>query len=495
MRRMFVMVALLKLMLLSGAVTGVQGSDVSQRQVFLIQNSGWMEPFFQDPQSPMIPLLGALGEQFAIGGQLVVASFNQEGHIVGRRSPHVLYQGPFVSGAVQNALRGLDLPRRADGRYADADFQGALIGAITELLEGRPGVIWMVTNNKNAPGNDPRVQENTRAYFQQLSESNAIGRLVAYPLRMPVRGRNYSENGLIIYGIGYGQQGAEMLEALSARIDESRLFADPAVVLKPLDEVPLRFQPTRTYPGHLRARMEGNALILQGLRGNTPETLLIEGRLVSEFYPHVIEAADLRVGWSRHSRGSAQSELVLAEVSPARLEGLAPMEEGAVVTIRLVTPPIARPAGLAGLREDRVDLVGWLRLDLDNVSLALGDSFVQKMEALYGLDQLPSLFFDNREIRSGEASVPLRMSAHFSVMPLILAIASIVFGVLLLAGVVLWFTMPRTATVQVGNSVRKVRLAPLRTQQLRDSATGERVEVSMGAAGRATVRNLGEPEP
>ena len=491
MRRMFVVLALLKLILLSGGGTLAQGSEASQRQVLLIQNSGWMEPFFKDPQSPMIPLLGALVEQLATGGQVVVASFNQEGHIAGRRSPHVLYEGPFVAGSVQTALRELDLPRRADGRYADADFQGALLGAISELLGGRPGVIWMVTNNKNAPGNDPRVEENTRAYFQQLGESPAIGRLVAYPLRMPVQGPNYSENGLIIYGIGYGQHGAEMLESLIAQIDESGLFADPAVVLKPLDEVPLRFQPTRTYPEHLRARMEGNALILEGLRGNRSETLLIEGRLVSEFYPHVIQQANLRVGWSGHSRAGPQSELVRAEVSPSRIEDLAPAEDGVLVTIRLVTPPISRPSGLAGLREERVDLVGWLQLDLDNVSLALGQNFVQKMEALYGLDQLPSLFFDNREIRSGMANVPLRVSAHFSVMPLVWAIIGLVFSVLVLAGLALWFSMPRTATVQVGNASRKVRLAPMRTQQLTDPATGQRVEVSMGPTGRASVRNLG----
>lgn len=494
MRRTFVVFALLKLILLSAVFAGVQAGEASYRQVLLVQNSGWMEPFFQDPQSPMMPLLGAFGEELAVGGQLVVASFNQEGHIAGRRSPHVLYQGPFAAGAVQNALGGVDLPRRADGRYADADFQGALIGAISEHLEGRPGVIWMVTNNKNAPGNDPRVQENTRAYFQQLSESDSIGRLVAYPLRMPVQGRNYSENGLIIYGIGYGQQGAEMLEALVSRIDESGLFADPAVVLKPLDEVPLRFQPSRTHPEHLRARWAGGALILEGLRGNRPETLLIEGRLVSDFYPHVIETADLRAAWSGHSRGSAQSGMVQAEVSPSRLEGLAPVGDGTVVTIRLVTPAISRPSGLAGLREDRVDLVGWLGLDLDNVSLTLGGNFMQKMEALYGLDQLPSLFFDNREVSSGTAGIPVRISAHFPIMPLVLSIAGIAVGALLLAGLALWFTVPRTATVRVGDSdERKVSLPPLRSQQLRDR-TGRRVEVTMGLAGRPSVKDLGDSE-
>jgi len=494
MRRMFVVLALLKFILLPGVVVVAQGSEASQRQVLLIQNSGWMEPFFKDPQSPMIPLLGTLGEQLATGGQVVVASFNQEGHIAGRRSPHVLYQGPFVAGSVQTALRSLDLPRREDGRYADADFQGALVAAISELLGGRPGVIWMVTNNKNAPGNDPRVQENTRAYFQQLGESAAIGRLVAYPLRMPVQGPNYSENGLIIYGIGYGQRGAEMLESLVAQVDESGLFADPAVVLKPLDEVPLRFQPTRTYPEHLRARMEGNALILEGLRGDRPETLLIEGRLVSEFYPHVIEVADLRVGWSGHSRAGPQSGLVRAEVSPSRIEDLAPAEDGTLVTIRLVTPPISQPSGLAGLREARVDLVGWLQLDLDNVSLALGQNFVQKMEALYGLDQLPSLFFDNREVGSGTAGIPVRMSAHFSIMPLVLSVAGIAAGALLLAGLALWFVVPRTATVLVGQSERKVSLPPLRRQQLRDRKTGQRVEVTMGLAGRPSVKDLGNSE-
>ena len=47
-------------------------------QVFLVQNSGWMEPFYSDPDSPFKPLVGALVTAATQPGDpIVLAAFNQ----------------------------------------------------------------------------------------------------------------------------------------------------------------------------------------------------------------------------------------------------------------------------------------------------------------------------------------------------------------------------------------------------------------------------------
>jgi hypothetical protein len=55
-------------------------------QVVLVQNSGWMEPFYTDPSSQFKPLVAELvGAVASNGDPLVLASFNQS--LPGRSRP------------------------------------------------------------------------------------------------------------------------------------------------------------------------------------------------------------------------------------------------------------------------------------------------------------------------------------------------------------------------------------------------------------------------
>ena len=59
--------------------TGAQAApQVSTSHVFLVQNSGWMEPFYTDPSSQYKPLISAVvAAATQPGDALVLASFNQ----------------------------------------------------------------------------------------------------------------------------------------------------------------------------------------------------------------------------------------------------------------------------------------------------------------------------------------------------------------------------------------------------------------------------------
>ena len=168
-----------------------------------------MEPFLTVEGSQFRPLVEALVAAVqSPGGAVAIAAFDQDGQVPGRSSPRILYDGPYDAPRIRAAVAALDLPRKAGGlAYADADFNGALLGAIRTGLQGRDGVIWMVTNNKNAPSNSAEVARNTAAFYKALRESPVITRIIAYPVRMPLKGRNFSEGGFVIYGIGYGAGG------------------------------------------------------------------------------------------------------------------------------------------------------------------------------------------------------------------------------------------------------------------------------------------------
>ena len=63
--------------------------------VYLVQNSGWMEPFFADPNSQFKPLLRSLIAASQTG-RTDHRDFNQDGQVPGHRSPEVAVDGPYA---------------------------------------------------------------------------------------------------------------------------------------------------------------------------------------------------------------------------------------------------------------------------------------------------------------------------------------------------------------------------------------------------------------
>ncbi|MFD0936119.1 hypothetical protein ACFQ12_13170, partial [Methylobacterium trifolii] len=269
-------------------------------QVFLVQNSGWMEPFLTAKDSRFRPLVRALaGATRGVDGPVAVAAFNQDGQVAGRASPQVLFEGAYDDARIAAAIEAIDLPFKKGTRaYADADFNGALLGTIRTLLHGREGVIWMVTNNKNSPGNSQEVQRNTQGFYASLRGAEAITRIVAYPVRMPLRGANFSEGGFVVYGIGYGAGGGRALDAILASTPIRALFSFPPVGLKPVLDAPVSLRFEGLDAGGLCAGIENGVLVVRGARAADGATLRLQGRLHNGFYPQRIAAGRVELAWA-----------------------------------------------------------------------------------------------------------------------------------------------------------------------------------------------------
>ncbi|MBE7248659.1 MAG: hypothetical protein INR63_27250, partial [Actinomycetospora chiangmaiensis] len=83
--------------------------EAPARHLFLIQDSGWMEPFLTAGGSQFRPLVEALIA--AAGAQadaVVIAAFDQDGQVPGRTSPRILYAGPYRADRARAAVAAID---------------------------------------------------------------------------------------------------------------------------------------------------------------------------------------------------------------------------------------------------------------------------------------------------------------------------------------------------------------------------------------------------
>ncbi|MBV9930661.1 MAG: hypothetical protein JO013_06930 [Alphaproteobacteria bacterium] len=478
------------------------GGAGAVEQVFLIQNSGWMEPFYLDPKSPLRAFVGSLiGKANLQGVPVVVAAFNQEGQVPGRTSPEVMFDGPYDAGAIAAALARIDLPRKPSGAYADADFKGALTGTFSRIMRGREGVIWIVTNNKDAPDNRPTVVENTRAFYNALRQSPHITAIAAFPMRKVVTGPHFNEKGLIVYALAYGERGANALAAiLRPGAPVRALFPAPPVKLKPLTTDPVELHLTSAAAG-VTAEVVKGRLIVSGVPGGSPSVVRLQGTVRNTYYPQNIARAALTTGW--HSADPALRS-GQASMTPQVLENVKAAGESGPVQLELRLPAVPRSGGLAGLLEDERTAVGEVEVRLQDLRFSLDPAFVARISAISGGEMirdeqaeaamaahLPEVFLDYRRISSATMKVPVQITFRYSPWPLILAIALAALALAAALFLLVMSARPREYTVRVGQGDQRIRIKPREKRTLAD-AYGTRAEVMGRMFGPPSVTPLND---
>src|SRR5690606_14446273 len=116
---------------------------------FLVENSAWMEPFYQDQNSQLKPLVNAVVQTVTQPSDTIaVAMFNQSNAV--SNSSTVISQGA-VKQKIRQQLSQQSIAKTSDKAYADTDFKDAVVATITGPFAKKSGVIWIFTNNKNSP--------------------------------------------------------------------------------------------------------------------------------------------------------------------------------------------------------------------------------------------------------------------------------------------------------------------------------------------------------
>lgn len=497
--RLIALLAALAAMMLG---TGPASAREPVRQVFLVQNSGWMEPFYTDPASPLKPFVTSLIAKANLAGvPVTVASFNQDGQVAGRRSPDIAYEGPYDASRIASAIGGIGLPRKASGAYADADFRGALSGTFDRIMRGGQGVIWIVTNNKDAPDNRPGVVANTRAFYDALRRSPYVTAISAFPMRKLVSGPHFSERGLIVYAIAYGDEGRRALAAILRDGAPARsIFPSPPVKLKPLTTDPVELRLSSAASG-VTADVVAGRLIVSGVPGGRASTLPLRGDLRNTYYPQNIARAAVDARWISTDPALAGARV---RIDPSILTNVPADGDSGPVRLSLDMPAVARDPGLAGILEDRRTAVGEVELRLRDISFSLDPGFVNRISAVSGGEgiradeaeavmaaRLPEVFLDYRRVSTASMRVPVQITFRFSPWPLILLVSAVALILVLLVAAAVLMTRAREYRVRVGVEERLVRLRPRQRQILAD-AYGERVEATGRLFGPPFVKSLRE---
>lgn len=424
------------------------------RQVFLVQNSGWMEPFYVDPASPFKALVKDLGQAAAGDQEIVMGGFNQADAT--HASPSWLYRGPGNHPGFTDALKKLELARKAGGAYADTDFKEALLAAIKVGLEGREGIVWILTNNKNSPNNSAQTREKNREFYTLLHANDVITRIAAFPLRMPVKGPAYQANGLMVYAIAYGEQAGVQLGQVLESPGVRALFKEGPVRLKPLTQSAVAFLPQAVVdaPGvSASLAPDGQTLILDFDADTSPRSATLVGKFENRFYPYEIKSAEAGIDLIM------QGGTLRAGLADNKVVNIAPgASSDARITLQLPALPSAWSSEV--LLSSGYQMAGEIRVHLTQQVLAVSDQFSARMAELFPGDALPEVFTPPAQAQSSETRLPVVIRIHHPVGPLLILVG---LGILLLLGLLIAFFLlsgKKSCTVMVDGVSHKLSLKP-----------------------------------
>ena len=440
--------------------------------VFLVQNSGWMEPFYADPASPFKPLVGAIVmAAIAPGDLMVLAAFNQG--MADAPSPRALLArkvDPATRRQVEAALAKLEVARKpGGGAMADTDLSEAVKAAIGSALAGKPGLVWLFTNNRNSPNNDQATALRNREFYELIHRGDAVSKAIAFPLKMPVQGRHYRANGLMVYVFAIGEQGARELDALLASGSIRKIITEPPARLKPLDRDTVRLVPRRVddAPGVAFSMAPGGMLRADVDADVRTPAARIAWRLENTIYPYTIVAATVS---ARSMLGGEERPIALAS---AQVADLAPGKSAPLASVMQL--PAARLPGKWSVQAiasagSAYVLPGRIELRLTGQRLELSQDFRRRMAELFPGDPLPDIFTPPAAIKGSTALLPLEVAVHYGVAPLMAAIAGALALLGALGAAALAFGKPRKALLTVEDELRTMYARAGSTQPIFDKA-------------------------
>jgi len=464
-------------------------------QVFLVQNSGWMEPFYADPSSKLKPLVDALITAISDSEeQVTVASFNQK--TPANPSPNLIYNGKPNSTQLKTALQSLEVAQKgARQGMADTDFKEAIEASIG-ALQRRPGILWIFTNNKNSPQNDPDTVKRNREFYTLLHHTAAISRTIAFPLAMPVKGKHYTASGLMVYALAYGEEADRKLQQLISTGRIGKVLLEKPLRLKPLDSDPVEFSAisAQKSDGGWSSRVKfsnGSAIIDMDVDEKAP-LLEFKALMTNIFNPYRIDHAQLEGKLS----GIWTADLA---VTPTEVKELS-AGESKEVSIKLPLPLANVPSPWSPAMMHNFGRVFTLRntmeLILTNQQLGIPDGFKKRLGEIFPGDPMPDVFVPPSDARTSSVKIPVVVNLHYPVYPII------VISILLILLLAAMFMLMSRATsrrsdlvnIRIDGRTESFRLARSETREVKDGAGNAIARIRRNLLGRPVISSAGNKD-
>ncbi|GIZ51116.1 hypothetical protein [Noviherbaspirillum aridicola] len=480
-----------------GAAALTAANAFAASHVFLVQNSGWMEPFFADPASQYKPLVTELVMAVARPDDLMVlASFNQSQP--GAPSPKALMSAKVTSdskalrGSVSGALQNLEVGRKPNRTtLADTDLNEAVRTAIDQALGKKPGLVWLFTNNKNSPNNDQATAKRNREFYELIHRGQDIRKVLAFPLQMPVKSKSFQANGLMVYVFGIQEQGARDLDALVQSGAIQKIITESPARLKPLDADTVRLHPKGVFesPG-VGFSMGQSGVLLADVNSDAKTPVAkVQWALENSIYPYTIAQAEVNA-----------SSVLAGERKPITVDktvvtGLQPGKQTPLSsTLQL---PVAQMPDTWSLEAISAAgrafvLPGTLELDLTGQRLELSPQFRERMAQLFPGDPLPDLFIPPAEVKGSKISLPIQVRVNFGLMPLIALLAAAAAAILATVGALLLATKARSVKLVVDGQPRTVLTKARQVYPIHDAAGRKVAELKTQWFGKVRLTDIRE---
>ena len=477
----FVQIIILLITLYGGTVQAVQ-------QAFLIQNSGWMEPFYLDEKSEFKPLIIAMVEAVADADKPVtILTFNQT--TPENESPKIIYQSK-VGTSLRKEVNNINLARKGVGQaLADTDFNEAVRKTIAGPFKNMPGIIWIFTNNKNSPNNSPETAAHNRHFYNLVHTDPSITRSLAFSFAMPVKGHRYTANGLMVYALAYGAEADVHLQSLISNQKLKGIVRNQPAQLKPLDKDAVKMIPksiinaanTSTSLG-----ADGRTVILDIDVSSKQQIVKVVSKLENCFYPYRIVSANISAQLLR----GKDWENNLA-VFPKTVENLAPggaSDFTAFIPMQTEFPKIWSFVSLFDFGR-QIRIPATIHIRLENQQLGIDDTFRIRHKELFPGDPLPDVFVPPTSVRTSNVAIPLIIRVNYPLWPLLIVIGSII--ALLIVGIFLIsrIRFGRYYEIVVDGLTRRITLGLFARQIILDDA-GQQIGIVRRRFGTPIVESV-----
>lgn len=445
----------------SVSATGIQ-------HAFLVQNSGWMEPFYSDPASQLKPLVVAVAKAATNSDdKIFTLAFNQsKGENI---SPALLGSS---TGTVEMSaqLGGLSVARKGAGlAFADTDFTEAVSKTITGPFQTKPGIIWIFTNNKNSPNNDTQTTERNRDFYRLLHLEPSIVKTLVFPLNMPVKGQIFDAQGLMIYALAYGNLAAEVLDRIVTEGRLKQVLTNTPARLKPVDKEAVRIVPelVKDAPNINASLAEDNQTIILDVEANglMPKVTL-QAKLENLFYPYVIKKAVVE------SYLISNSDRTLMTVNPSAVSDLQPGEKQTVdvsFTLPMAQIPSVWSAQALTAMGKQVILPLTVEMGLKGQQLELSQDFATKLNFLFPGDPISEVFLPPESVQSSQVRVPLVVRIQYPLAPVFAVVFLLLFFLACLVFVGILSQKNKRFEIVVNGNRRIVLLKPFSKIVINDS--------------------------
>ena len=460
------------------------------QQAFLVQNSGWMEPFYTDPASQLKALVAAVAAATTTPEDKVFTlAFSQSNST--NPSPALLGQGQGAADLARH-LGPLAVARKGSGAaLADTDFQEAVTKTITGPFKAAPGILWIFTNNKNSPNNDAQTAERNRDFYRLLHLEPSITKTLVFPLKMPVQGKLYAAKGLMVYALAYGQPAAAALDRIMAEGRLTRVLTHVPARLKPVDQDAVRILPeTVKNSVNISASLgpDRRTLVLDMDAAQLVPTVALRASLENLFYPYVIRSASVDAVLL------ASGQRTAVQVNPAAVQGLQPGARQPVdVSFSLPMAQVPSPWSAQALAAmgKQVLLPMTVEIALSGQRLGLSEGFAEELRELFPGDPISEVFTPPESARASTARVPLLVRIQYPLLPVLLLVGTLLALVGGVAALGLMSGRSKRYELMVDGVKRNVVLKPFASLAIKDGEGRPVGEVKRGL-GKPQVLGVAE---